>query len=64
MSFANEAAKLLTNKYFLYFIAFLAGSNVIGLFNCIAIASASCDLSCKKLTIVPLTSLARRIFEV
>ena len=30
MSFANEAAKLLTNKYFLYFIAFLAGSNVIG----------------------------------
>ena len=30
MNFANEAAKLLTNKYFLYFIAFLAASNVIG----------------------------------
>jgi len=30
MSFASEAAKLLTNKYFLYFIAFLAVSNVIG----------------------------------
>jgi hypothetical protein len=30
MSFASEAAKLLTNKYFLYFIAFLAASNVIG----------------------------------
>ena len=30
MSFASEAAKLLTNKYFLYFIVFLAISNVIG----------------------------------
>jgi len=30
MSFASEAAKLLTNKYFLYFIAFLAVSNIIG----------------------------------
>ena len=30
MSFTSEASKLLTNKYFLYFIAFLAGSNVIG----------------------------------
>lgn len=30
MTFASEASKLLTNKYFLYFIAFLAISNVIG----------------------------------
>jgi hypothetical protein len=30
MSFANEASKLLTNKYFLYFIVFLAISNVLG----------------------------------
>ena len=30
MSFANEASKLLTNKYFLYFIVFLAGANVLG----------------------------------
>jgi hypothetical protein len=30
MSFANEASKLLTNKYFLYFILFLAVSNVVG----------------------------------
>jgi hypothetical protein len=30
MSFANEASKLLTNKYFLYFIVFLAVSNVLG----------------------------------
>lgn len=30
MSFANEASKLLTNKYFLYFIVFLAISNVFG----------------------------------
>ena len=30
MSFASEAAKLLTNKYFLYFMVFLAITNVIG----------------------------------
>lgn len=30
MNLASEASKLLTNKYFLYFIAFLAISNVIG----------------------------------
>ena len=30
MSIANEASKLLTNKYFLYFIVFLAVSNVLG----------------------------------
>jgi hypothetical protein len=30
MSFASEASKLLTNKYFLYFIAFLAVTNVMG----------------------------------
>jgi hypothetical protein len=30
MSFASEASKLLTNKYFLYFISFLAFTNVIG----------------------------------
>ena len=30
MSFASEASKLLTNKYFLYFISFLAVTNVIG----------------------------------
>jgi hypothetical protein len=30
MSFTNEASKLLTNKYFLYFIVFLAISNVLG----------------------------------
>jgi hypothetical protein len=30
MSFENEASKLLTNKYFLYFIVFLAGANVLG----------------------------------
>ena len=30
MSFANEASKLLTNKYFLYFIVFLAITNVLG----------------------------------
>ena len=30
MSFASEASKLLTNKYFLYFILFLAVSNVLG----------------------------------
>ena len=30
MSFASEASKLLTNKYFLYFIVFLAVSNVLG----------------------------------
>ena len=30
MSFASEASKLLTNKYFLYFILFLAVSNVMG----------------------------------
>ena len=30
MSFSSEASKLLTNKYFLYFIVFLAVSNVLG----------------------------------
>jgi uncharacterized membrane protein YciS (DUF1049 family) len=30
MSFANEASKLLTNKYFLYFMVFLAATNVLG----------------------------------
>ena len=30
MNFASEASKLLTNKYFLYFIVFLAASNVLG----------------------------------
>ena len=30
MSFASEASKLLTNKYFLYFMVFLAATNVLG----------------------------------
>jgi len=30
MSFANKASNLLTNKYFLYFIVFLAVSNILG----------------------------------
>ena len=30
MNFASEASKLLTNKYFLYFMVFLAGTNVLG----------------------------------
>lgn len=30
MNFASEASKILTNKYFLYFIVFLAASNVLG----------------------------------
>ena len=30
MSFASEASKLLTNKYFLYFMVFLASTNVLG----------------------------------
>jgi uncharacterized membrane protein YciS (DUF1049 family) len=30
MSFASEASKLLTNKYFLYFIVFLSVTNVLG----------------------------------
>ena len=30
MTFASEASKLLTNKYFLYFIVFLAVTNVMG----------------------------------
>ena len=30
MSFANEASKLLTNRYFLYFMVFLAATNVLG----------------------------------
>lgn len=30
MSFAKEASKLFTNKYFLYFMVFLAASNVLG----------------------------------
>jgi hypothetical protein len=30
MSFSKEASKLLTNKYFLYFMVFLAATNVLG----------------------------------
>jgi len=30
MSFASEASKLLTNKYFLYFMVFLSATNVLG----------------------------------
>jgi len=30
MNFANESSKILHNKYFLYFIVFLAASNVLG----------------------------------
>jgi len=30
MNLANEASKLLTNKYFLYFMVFLAASNILG----------------------------------
>ena len=30
MSFVSEASKLLTNKYFLYFIVFLSATNVLG----------------------------------
>ena len=30
MSFASEASKLITNKYFLYFMVFLASTNVLG----------------------------------
>ena len=30
MNFASEASKLLTNKYFLYFIVFLASTNILG----------------------------------
>jgi hypothetical protein len=30
MSFASEASKLLTNKFFLYFIVFLAATNILG----------------------------------
>jgi hypothetical protein len=30
MSFAREASKLLTNKYFLYFMVFLAATNMLG----------------------------------
>ena len=30
MSFSKEIAKLLTNKYFLYFMVFLAGTNILG----------------------------------
>lgn len=30
MSFASDASKLLTNKYFLYFMVFLAATNVLG----------------------------------
>jgi len=30
MSFANEASKMLTNKYFLYFIVFLSVTNILG----------------------------------
>jgi len=30
MSFASESSKLLTNKYFLYFMVFLAATNVLG----------------------------------
>jgi hypothetical protein len=30
MNFANEASKLLVNKYFLYFIVFISATNVLG----------------------------------
>ncbi len=30
MSFSSEASKLLTNKYFLYFVVFLSATNVLG----------------------------------
>ena len=30
MSFASELSKLLTNKYFMYFVVFLAATNVLG----------------------------------
>ena len=30
MNFKKEAAKLLTNKYFLYFMVFLSATNVLG----------------------------------
>jgi hypothetical protein len=30
MNFAKEASKLLTNKYFLYFMVFLAATNILG----------------------------------
>ena len=30
MSFLTEASKLLTNKYFLYFMVFLAATNILG----------------------------------
>jgi MFS-type transporter involved in bile tolerance (Atg22 family) len=30
MSFSSEASKLLTNKYFLYFMVFLTATNVLG----------------------------------
>jgi len=30
MSFANKASKILTNKYFLYFIVFLSATNILG----------------------------------
>ena len=30
MSLASEASKLITNKYFLYFMVFLASTNVLG----------------------------------
>ena len=30
MSFTNDVSKLFTNKYFLYFIVFLASTNVLG----------------------------------
>ena len=60
MSFASEAAKLLTNKYFLYFIAFLAITNVMGYlatnnFNAVAFFVLVCILSynfSKNMTIV------------
>ena len=60
MSFASEAAKLLSNKYFLYFIAFLAITNVMGYlatnnFNAVAFFVLVCILSynfSKNMTIV------------
>ena len=30
MNFSSEISKLLTNKYFLYFMVFLAATNVLG----------------------------------
>ena len=65
MSFASEAAKLLTNKYFLYFIAFLAITNVMGYlatnnFNAVAFFVLVCILSynfSKNMTVVLIVAI-------